>query len=229
MGTFIAFGYGPGISHATAQRFAREGYTIALAGRSTERLADGVARFKADGITATAYETDASDPTLVREAVARIRKELGPISAVLWTAFRGGAVRNVLDTAPENVTGAFGIGVSGLLACTQAALDDLKSSLHGAILVANGALGDNTSQADAYAKMLNNDGVALENAAKSKLVGILAERLRDDGIYVGEVTIVGSVKGTATAIAGAIEPSKIADLFWSLTRSRDRTRVRISE
>jgi len=100
MGTFIAFGYGPGISHATAQRFAREGYTIALVGRSTERLADGVARFKADGIVATAYEADASDPALVREAVARIRKELGPISAVLWTAFRGGAVRNVLDTAP---------------------------------------------------------------------------------------------------------------------------------
>ena len=229
MGTFIAFGYGPGISHATAQRFAREGYTIALVGRSTERLADGVARFKADGITATAYEADASDPALVREAVARIRNELGPISAVLWTAFRGGAVRNVLDTAPEDVTGAFGIGVSGLLACTQAALDDLKSSTEAAILVANGALGDNTSQADAYAKILNNDGVALENAAKSKLVGILAERLRDDGIYVGEVTIVGSVKGTATAIAGAIEPSKIADLFWSLTRSRDKTRVRISE
>jgi NAD(P)-dependent dehydrogenase (short-subunit alcohol dehydrogenase family) len=229
MGTFIAFGYGPGISHATAQRFAREGYTIALVGRSTERLADGVARFKADGIVATAYEADASDPALVREAVARIRKELGPISAVLWTAFRGGAVRNVLDTAPEDVTGAFGIGVSGLLACTQAALDDLKSSTEAAILVANGALGDNTSQADAYAKMFNNDGVALENAAKSKLVGILAERLRDDGIYVGEVTIVGSVKGTATAISGAIEPSKIADLFWSLTRSRDKTRVRISE
>jgi NAD(P)-dependent dehydrogenase (short-subunit alcohol dehydrogenase family) len=229
MGTFITFGYGPGISHATAQRFAREGYTIALVGRSTERLADGVARFKADGIVATAYEADASDPALVREAVARIRKELGPISAVLWTAFRGGAVRNVLDTAPEDITGAFGIGVSGLLACTQAALDDLKSSTEAAILVANGVLGDNTSQADAYAKMLNNDGVALENAAKSKLVGILAERLRDDGIYVGEVTIAGSVKGTATAIAGAIEPSKIADLFWSLTRSRDKTRVRISE
>lgn len=229
MGTFIAFGYGPGISHATAQRFAREGYTIALVGRSTGRLADGVARFKADGIVATAYEADASDPALVREAVARIRKELGPISAVLWTAFRGGAVRNVLDTAPEDVTGAFGIGVSGLLACTQAALDDLKSSAEAAILVANGALGDNTSQADAYAKTLNNNSVALENAAKSKLVGILAERLRHDGIYVGEVTIVGSVKGTATAISGAIEPSKIADLFWSLTRSRDKTRVRISE
>ena len=229
MGTFIVFGYGPGISHATAQRFAREGYTIALVGRSTETLADGVARFKADGIVATAYEADASDPALVREAVARIRKELGTISAVLWTAFRGGAVRNVLDTAPENISEVFGIGVSGLLACTQAALDDLKSSTDAAILVANGALGENTSRADAYAKMLNNDGVALENAAKSKLVGILAERLRDDGIYVGEVTIAGSVKGTATAVAGAIEPSKIADLFWSLTRSRDKTRVTISE
>ena len=108
-------------------------------------------------------------------------------------------------------------------------LDDLKSSAGAAILVANGALGENTSEADIYAKMLANDGVALENAAKSKLVGILAERLREDGIYVGEVTVAGSVKGTATAAAGAIEPTKIADLFWSLTRSRDTTRVRISQ
>ena len=229
MGTFIVFGYGPGISHATARRFAGEGYTVALVGRSAERLAEGVARFKEDGITATAYQADASDPALVREVVARIRKELGPISAVLWTAFRAGTVRDVLQTAPEDVTEVFGIGVSGLLACAQAALDDLKSSTGAAILVANGALGDNVSEADAWAKMLDNDGVALENAAKSKLVGILAERLRDDGIYVGEVTIAGSVKGTATAVTGAIEPSKIADLFWSLTRSRNKTRVRISE
>ena len=229
MGTFIAFGYGPGISHATAQRFAREGYTLALVGRSTGKLAEGVARLKADGIVATAYEADASDPGQVRQAVARIRNDLGRISAVLWTAFRGGAVHNVLDTAPHEVPRVFSIGVTGLLACTQAVLDDLKSSADAAILVANGALGENTSEADVYAKMLENDGVALENAAKSKLVGILAERLREDGIYVGEVTVAGSVKGTATAAAGAIEPTKIADLFWSLTRSRDTTRVRISQ
>ncbi len=45
-----------------------------------------------------------------------------------------------------------------------------------AILVANGAAGENTSQADGFAKLLGIDGVGLENAAKSKLVGFLAER-----------------------------------------------------
>ena len=229
MGTFVAFGYGPGISHATAQRFAREGYTLALVGRSTEKLAEGVARFKADGVVATAYEADASEPEQVRQTVARISDALGPISTVLWTAFRGGAVRNALDTAPHEIPQVFSIGVTGLLACAQAALDDLKSSTDAAILVANGALGENTAEADTYAKMLNNDGVALENAAKSKLVGILAERLREDGVYVGEVTVAGSVLGTPTAGPGAIDPAKIADLFWSLTRTRDTTRTRISQ
>lgn len=66
------------------------------------------------------------------------------------------------------------------------------------ILVANGALGEPSAEADRYSAELGSDGVALENAAKSKLVGLLAARLRDEGIYVGEVTIAGSVAGTAT-------------------------------
>jgi hypothetical protein len=111
----------------------------------------------------------------------------------------------------------------------QEALEDLKSSPSAAILVANGALGEPTSQADTFSKLLDNDGVSLENAAKSKLVGILAERLREFDIYVGEVTIAGSIKGTATATATAIEPAEIAETFWSLVEARDKTRVRIAE
>jgi NAD(P)-dependent dehydrogenase (short-subunit alcohol dehydrogenase family) len=44
MGALIVFGYGPGISHATAERFGREGYSLALVGRSAERLAEGASR-----------------------------------------------------------------------------------------------------------------------------------------------------------------------------------------
>ncbi len=32
MGALIVFGYGPGISHATAERFGREAYSLALVG-----------------------------------------------------------------------------------------------------------------------------------------------------------------------------------------------------
>ena len=131
-------------------------------------------------------------------------------------------------TAPEDIERVFDVGVAGLLACVQEVLDDLKTSAGASLLVANGALGEHTTEADGYAKHLDNDGVALENAAKSKLVGILAERLREFDIYVGEVTIAGSVAGTATAGPAAIPPERIAERFWELTRTRDTTRVRMA-
>jgi hypothetical protein len=46
---------------------------------------------------------------------------------------------------------------------------------------------------------------------------------------VGEVTIAGSVKGTATATGTAIDPAAIAERFWSLAQTRDTTRVRMVE
>ena len=229
MGVLVVFGYGPGISHATAQLFAREGYSLALVGRDADRLAGGVAQLKASGAEATAYQSDAADPSRVRATIQAIRRDLGSVSAVLWTAYRSNVVTDVLSIEPEDVERAFDIGVRGLLACVQEVLEDLKSAPDAAILVANGSLGEHTSQADVFSKLLATDGVALENAAKSKLVGILAERLREFDIYVGEVTIAGSVKETATATDTAIEPSEIADTFWSLAQTRDRTRARVVE
>lgn len=227
MSVLLVVGYGPGISQAVANRFAREGYGIALVARNLQRVEQAALELRRTGVAAAAYQADASDPDAIRRTVAQVQQDLGPISTVLWTAFRNGGVNNVLSTAPDQIERVFDIGVAGLLTCVQAVLEDLKSEPGASILVANGALGENTTEADSFAKLLDNDGVALENAAKSKLVGILAERLRDFGIYVGEVTVVGSVAGTATAGPSTITPARIADQFWRLTQTRTTTRVRI--
>jgi NAD(P)-dependent dehydrogenase (short-subunit alcohol dehydrogenase family) len=184
---------------------------------------------KARGIEASAYVSDASEPPKVRSTIEAIRNDLGSVSAVLWTAFRSGSVTNVLLAKPEDIERAFDIGIRGLLTCVQEVLEDLKSNPGAAILVANGALGEHTSQADEFSTFLEADGVALENAAKSKLVGILAERLREFDIYVGEVTIAGSIKGTATSTQTGIAPTEIAETFWCLAQARDTTRARIVE
>lgn len=39
--------------------------------------------------------------------------------------------------------------------------------------------------------------VAVGNAAKHKVVRLLAEKLKSDGIYVGEVVVNSTVKGRA--------------------------------
>ncbi|MEF2976103.1 SDR family NAD(P)-dependent oxidoreductase [Subtercola sp. YIM 133946] len=229
MSVLLIVGYGPGISQAVANRYAGAGYSLGLVARDADKLADAVDRFAADGTTAAGQTADAGDPAALRKAVGRIRADLGPITAVLWTAFRGTEVGNVLEARPEDIEGVFDIGVTGLLACVHEVLDDLKAAPGASILVANGALGENTSELDRVSVFLGGDGVALQNAAKSKLVGLLAERLREFDIYVGEVTIAGSVAGTATESPGAIDPARIADRLWSMAEQRDTTRVRLTE
>jgi len=229
MGVLVVFGYGPGVSHAVAERFGRAGQPVALVGRTADRLTEGVSRLQAGGVTAAGYQADAADPDAVRAAVSRLRAELGPVSTLVWTAFRSGGVTDVLATRPEDVTRVFDIGVTGLLTCVQAVVEDLKATAGGAVLVANGAVGELTSEADGFAALYGIDGVGLENAAKSKLAGILAERLRPFGVYVGEVTIAGTVAGTATASPTAIDPALIADTFWSMAHTRDTTRARLTE
>jgi hypothetical protein len=113
------------------------------------------------------------------------------------------------------------------LAAVREALPDLKASGEGSVLVTNGAYGDDAPAMDALAVRTGAMGLAVGNAAKRKLVGLLAERLRDEGVFVGEVNVAGGVRGTAWAGEGGIDPAVIADRFWSLHRARGETRARV--
>ena len=82
---------------------------------------------------------------------------------------------------------------------------------------------------DAYAVGAKAMGLALANAAKHKLVGLLAQRLKGDGVYVGEVMVAGTVKGTAWDSGSAnLDGATIANKFWDLYQARGEIRARIS-
>jgi NADP-dependent 3-hydroxy acid dehydrogenase YdfG len=129
---------------------------------------------------------------------------------------------------PAAVRDVFDVAIVGLLAAIQEALPDLRNTKEGAVLVTNGAFGEMTAQMDEYAVSLKSMGVALANAARDKLVGLLARRLKGDGIYVGQVMIAGTIKRTAWETADSIDPSTIADRFWELYRGRGEVRARVS-
>ena len=71
-------------------------------------------------------------------------------------------------------------------------------------------------------------GLAVGNAAKHKLVGLLAERLRADGVYVGEVMVNGTVIGSAFDSGhGTLPAQDVAKLFLELYRGRAQTYAQI--
>ncbi len=225
--TLLVCGYGPGISSAIAQRFGAEGFSTALVARNADKVDAGVKALTAKGIRAAAFPTDLGDPAAARALVAKVRASLGPVTAIVWTAYTSGA--GDLLTADEGaIRGAFDVGVTCLVAALQAALPDLKKEKDAALLVINGGLGYFDPKVDAMAVQWNAMGLAVSNAAKHKLVGLLSEKLKGDGIYVGEVVVLGLVKGTAWDGGNAtIEASAVADKLWDLYRARSEVSAQI--
>lgn len=216
--TIVIAGYGPGISDAVARKFGREGYSVALAGRSAERLQNGVETLRTAGIEARAFPTDVGEPDAARGLIKRASRELGPVAVLHWNAYLPQA--GDLTTAPDELRAVLDVGVHGLLAAVQEALPDLRQQ-KGAVLVTGGGLAFYDPKVDENAVAWGAMGLAVSKAAQHKLVGLLNKKLAADGIYAGEVTVTGMVKGTPWDSGNAtVEASSVADAFWKLQQQR---------
>lgn len=227
--TIIVAGYGPGISAAVAEKFGAEGFQVAIVGRSADKLASGVKALEAKGVRAAAFAADLGDPTAIRRMVEEVRSAFGPISVLEWTASTASDVAGDLLTAkPEELRSLFEVSVVGLLTAVQAILPDLKSQ-KGALLITNGGAGFVDPTMDAMLTQRGLMGLGVSNAAKHKVVGLLAKKLEADGIFVTEIMVAGAIKGTPFDRGGpnAIEGSTVAAKYWELYSARKDLRTTI--
>jgi short-subunit dehydrogenase len=222
--TIVVAGFGPGISSGVAERFGREGFNVALVARHAERLASGVTALTAKGIRAQAFPADLGKPADVRAVLEKVRAAFGPITAIHWNAYTG-AAGDFLTASPDDIHTALDIATVSLTVAVQTALADLRAE-KGALLVTNGGYGLPIDAVDEAVVKYSAMGLSIANAAKHKLVRLLATRLAADGVYVGEVMITGTVKGSAFDQGSAtLEPSVIGDTFWKLFHERTERRV----
>jgi short-subunit dehydrogenase len=210
-----------------AEKFGAEGFVVALVARSADKLAQGVKSLAAKGIKAAGFPADLGDPEAVRALVAKVRAELGPVTVVHWNAYAGDA-GDLLVAKPEELRRAFDVAVTGLLTAVQASLPDMKAQKDAAVLVTNGGFGLVDPKVDAFGVQANAMGLSVANAAKHKMVGLLAHKLKGDGIYVGEVMVLGIIKGTAWDRGEAtLEASTVANKFWELYQAKTEIRARL--
>jgi NADP-dependent 3-hydroxy acid dehydrogenase YdfG len=221
MKVLLVGGHGPGISDAVARRFVREGFVPALVARSGDRVQAAAA---AMGGGARGFACDLGDPAAVARMVATVRAELGPISAVHWAAYVGGA-GNLLTAPIAELRQQLDVSTVGLVAAVQAALPDLEAA-KGSVLVACGGLSTYDAGVDAMAVNWGAMGLAVGKAAQHKATGLLSAALAPRGVYVGEVVVGGAVKGTAFDRGQAtLEASDIAQRFWDLHVARTERSV----
>ena len=221
--TIIVCGYGPGISDAVANKFGAEGFQVALVARSADKLEKARDALHARNVKAAAFPADLSDPDAAKALVKRVTGQLGPVTVIHWNAYANTA-RDLLTADAAALRTGFDVSVTSLVLTVQEALVDLKAA-KGAVLVTNGGFGLFDPKVDAMAVQWNAMGLAVVNAAKHKLVGLLSEKLRADEITVGEVIVLGLVKGTAWDTGNAtVDAHTVADSFWEIY-SQHQSRV----
>ena len=224
--TILVAGYGPGISTGVAEKFGSQGFAVALVARNAERLNAGVQALEAKGIRVAAFPADLSKIEALPALVQSVRDKLGPIGVVHWNAYAGGA-GDVLAGDVSALRAPLDIATVSLAGVVQAALPDLRGS-KGAVLVTNGGFGLLDASVDVAAVQYQAMGLAVANAAKHKLVRLLSERLKADGIYVGEVLVLGSIKGTPWDQGNAtLEGATVGAKFWELYSDRRELSVKV--
>lgn len=216
--TLIIFGYGQGISQAVAQRFGREGFTLALVARRREVLDTAVGALQEQGIRAYAFAADLADTEAARQVVREVRAKIGHLAVLHWNAFAD-VEGNLLETAPSVLQESLNIRLISYLTAIQEALPDLQTA-GGAVLATGGITAFDRPEINTFAQDLGV--IAVSVAAQHKATSLLALSLQPRGVYVGEVIVGGFVHGTpgAQGQRGSVYPQDVAERFWQLYQAR---------
>ena len=191
----VVTGAGSGMGFAIAARFASLGHRVALLdidGPAAERAADQV---REAGARALGLAADVADRKAVDEALARVRRELGPVEIVVTSAG--------LDefTAFTDITTAqwdrmLAVNLTGAFHCIQAAVPDMLAAGWGRIVTISSSSAQSGSGARQMAHYV---------ASKGGVIGLtkaLAAELGPHGITVNTIP-PGSVETPMTRRAQA--------------------------
>ncbi len=226
--TIVVSGYGTGISDAVARRFGREGFQVALVSRNAEKLSQAARTLSEAGVNARGFAADLGIPTAVSKVLADIRVSLGPVTVLHWNAYLAGA-GDLVQADPNELRKVLDVSVVGLVAGVQAALPDLEAQgRDAAVLVTGGGLAFFDPNLDARATEWGVMGLAIATSAQHKTVGLLHQKLKGYGIYVGEVVVTGRVRGTAFDQGNAnLGADDVAERFWQMYTQRHEATTNI--
>lgn len=204
--SILIIGAGPGLSAEIARKFGLEGYQIGLISRNSSKLNEIIEKLEAEGIPAFAASADAANIKDLKAAIKLIREHLKSIDILVYNA----AVlkqQDILTENGESLLADLSVNVSGALESVKFLHRDLKDN-EGAVIFTGGGLA-NTPDA-AYGSL------SIGKAGLRNLAFQLHNRLAEDHIYVGIITINGGISTSSTNYS----PTALAGLFWDMANKR---------
>lgn len=209
MSTIAIVGAGRGVGEAGARRFGQEGYRVALIARDQSRLDALAANLQADGITARGFAADVRDTSALTRALESASAELGPIEVLQYSPIpHRDFLKPVLETSLADLTAAVEFSVYGPVTAVGQVLDQMRTGGRGTIVFING--GTSVRPRPGYA------GTSVAFAGESAYAQMLHEALADQGIYVTQLVVPGTISRDDPESS----PEAIAQRIWDLHTQR---------
>ncbi|WP_404367180.1 SDR family NAD(P)-dependent oxidoreductase [Marinobacter sp.] len=203
-------GIGPGNGLALVRRFCREGYRVAMLSRNEDYLAE----VEGELPEAKAFPCDATDGEAVNRTFDLIRRELGPVSTLVYNA-GAGVFKSVEDASEEDFEKTWRVNTFGLMLAAKAALPHLRDHKQANLMV--------TGASAAWRGRASTAPFASAKAAQRSLAQSLARQLGPENIHVGYLVIDGVIDLPRTREMLPDKPDDffinadgVADAIWAL-------------
>jgi len=141
----IVTGAGSGIGKAVAVTLLKNGYSVALAGRRADALAQAIRDAGDAGSRALAVPTDVGNPASVHALFARTKERFGRLDLLFNNAGTGAPAIPLEDLTYEQWQSVVNVNLTGIFLCTQEAIRIMKAqNPRGGRIINNGSISAHT-------------------------------------------------------------------------------------
>lgn len=217
MPTIAIVGAGPGLGLSIAKVFGRNGFSVALVSRSSEKLDRLAAELAGSGVDAAGFAADIMDRPVLTAAFERIKQRFGDVDVLEYSPaphqpVPGITMSTALDATVETVQPQLDYYLHGGLTAARQVLPGMIERGAGTLLFTTGG-----SSVDPLAAPPEFATTAIAGAALRAWVLSLHQALAGTGVYAAHVPIsvwIGS-GGPDT------QADTIAQRYWDLYSKRD--------
>ena len=205
--TAVIVGAGKGLGASIARVFGKHGFSVWLVARLEQALRELQTELIADGIHAEIQTADAGNPASLTAAFNSIREKGVQADVMVYNAaVMSGGMPTELDN--QTVMDHFQVDVASALHCANEVLPHMLKRKDGAILFTGGGL--------SLYPMPEYTCMSMDKAAIRALATALSGEVREKGVFVGTVTIMGNI-----APGTAYDPDLIAEEYWKLYEAKN--------
>lgn len=202
----IIIGAGPNLSFGVAEKFAENGFSIGLISRNEDNLKLLMANLNRKGVNTTYTVADAYDTIQLENALKKLTEELGSVDVLVYNA-AAMKHKNILSETTQDLVDDFRLSVGNAFNSIKVLHEQLKKT-GGAVLITGGGL--------AHEPNPDFGSLSIAKAALLSLTIQLNEVLKPNNIYVGILTINGSIKPDSETYS----PKKLGEKYWEMYVNR---------